>query len=98
MEYKILSQEEKDRIVVEFMLAQERDHFCHTINKERYENILADPLLKAGTFKANIEKLKADTESRLVEVEKIIINTIPQLPTQLEIDVIKEKIILETVK
>ena len=88
MEYKALSQKEKNKIVVEFLLAQERDHFCHTINLDRYNGILADPTLGEGEFKAKILELKRDTETRIAEVERIIANTVGQLPSQPEIDAI----------
>ena len=81
MEYKILSNDEKNCIIVEFLLAQERDHYCHTVNKERYEKILSDDSLEEGEFKSRIRKLKKDIDKRIAEVEMIIMHTLSQLPS-----------------
>lgn len=70
MSYQILTKDQQDEIVVQHLEATERDHFCHTINKERYENIL-----KAGPpqpFADRIQGLLTETESRLIEVEHIM--------------------------
>lgn len=75
MEYKFLKDSEKDVILKDFLLAQERDHHCHTVNAERYRKILSDPSLLEGAFKENIIKLLRDTEDRLLEVELIIRNS-----------------------
>lgn len=80
MEYEVLSQDERDEIVVDFMRAQERDHFAHSINKERYAGLLED--LPEGEFKERVRGLAAETDSRLAEVEAIITRTRPQLPAK----------------
>ena len=89
MDYKVLDQTEKDRIIVEFMLAQERDHYCHTINKERYDKILADPNLQEGDFKERVKQLRAETVLRINEVEHIINHTIAQMPDAESIETVK---------
>lgn len=83
-QYIALSQDERDKIVLDFYLAQERDHFCHSINKQRYEAMLPD--LPEGDFKLKVEKNLQDTNDRISEVSVILDKTRPQLPTQEKID------------
>jgi hypothetical protein len=78
MEYKILTEKARDKTIVEFFEAQERDLHSHTINKERYESML--PSLQPGKFRARIQELLEQTNDRLEEVSNIIKATIPQLP------------------
>lgn len=80
IEYKTLTQEEKDDVIVSFLHQQEMDHLCHSINKERYEKILSDKDIIDSEFKKNIQKLKDEVEIRIFEVEKIIEHSIKQLP------------------
>lgn len=80
--YKTLTQEEKDDIIVSFLHQQEIDHLCHTINKQRYEKIINDPEIVDSKFKDRIRQLKLEIELRLFEVEKIIEHTQFQLPSE----------------
>lgn len=75
MEYKFLKDSEKDVILKDFLLAQERDHHCHTVNAKRFRKILSDPELPEGEFKEKIKRMLSETESRLIEVELIIKHT-----------------------
>lgn len=75
MGYKKITEGEKATVMHEFLKAQEMDHFCHTINAERYTKILLDPDLPEGDFKDRVVKLLAETEDRLLEVELIIKHT-----------------------
>lgn len=79
-EYRVLSEEEKDDIIVEFFLVQERDKFCHEINLERFNRMLQT--LPEGNFKERIKTLRDETQARLNEVNSIIEATIPQLPPE----------------
>ncbi len=49
MAYTVLTQDEQDDILIQFMQAQERDHFAHTINEARYTQMLKT--LPDGAFK-----------------------------------------------
>jgi len=81
-DYKVFTkQAEKDRILVEFMEAQERDHWLHTINRQRYQSILATAPAGKNAFRTRIEGLLAETEDRITEVEAIIAATISQMPS-----------------
>lgn len=40
MEYDLLTQDEMDEMVVSFHRAQQRDHFLHTLNLARYDDML----------------------------------------------------------
>ncbi|MDD3474320.1 MAG: hypothetical protein PHP08_00270 [Candidatus Dojkabacteria bacterium] len=86
IQYKTLTQDEKDDVIVSFLHQQEIDHYCHSINKERYEKLLSDNKLPEGTFKENIQNLMKELESRITEVERIIENTKSQLPSQERIE------------
>lgn len=76
--FTALTLDDQDEILVAFMWAQERDLFLHTVNKQRFEGILAD--VAEGPFRDRIAKLLADTQTRLAEVDAIIKNTLPQMP------------------
>ena len=76
--YVTLTEQEQHDIIVEFHSAQERDHYCHSLNHERYIALLRD--LPPGSFRTRIEELKAETEARLTEVEAILQKTETQLP------------------
>jgi len=84
MAYQLLTQDEQDDITVAFMLSQERDKYCHEVNKARYVTMLS--ALEDGDFKVRITKLHAETAGRLAEVNSIIAATVPEMPTQARID------------
>ncbi len=86
VDYKTLTEDEKDDIIVSFLHQQEIDHLCHSINKERYEKIINDPEITDGNFRERIKQLKAEIESRIFEVEKIIEHTTEQLPSSKRIE------------
>ncbi|MBA7708237.1 hypothetical protein ES703_117130 [subsurface metagenome] len=83
-EYQILTEDEQDDIKVSFLRSQEKDKYCHAINKERYTAMLS--VLEDGAWKTRVEKLLAETTGRLAEVDSIIAATLPQMPTQERID------------
>ncbi|MDM7913027.1 MAG: hypothetical protein QUS09_08010 [Methanotrichaceae archaeon] len=74
MNYKLLSEDEKDEIAASFLLAQERDHYCHTVNIARLREMLKDGLPE-GVWKNHVQQLLADSEERLAQVESIIKST-----------------------
>ncbi len=91
MAYKVLTQEDQDEIMFQFLEAQERDQFCHTINLERYNKILADKAVN-GAFRKRIEDLKGQTVSRLAEVEAIIKSSETQIPEKARLEAAKVRI------
>lgn len=88
--FKVLSQEDQDEILVEFLEAQERDLFCHQINLERYQEMLET--LEPGPWRDRILQLKQETESRLEEVESIIEATLRQLPPPERLEAAKQRV------
>jgi len=80
----LMTQDEKDEIVVEFMLSQERDSYCHTLNLERYDQMLNG--LPEGEWKKRVEHLRAETAKRLNEVDTIIAATEKQMPPKARIE------------
>ena len=87
-EYKTLSQEEMDEIVVDFLKAQERDLFCHEINLARYEEMLK--VLPPGPWRDRITQLRDETIQRKAEVESIIAAT--QVPNKQRIEAALKRI------
>jgi len=88
--YKVLDQDTRDDIIVEFFEAQERDLHCFLLNKERYEAMLEH--LEDGPFRKRIEKLLAETNQRIAEVEAIIAATEKQLPGSDRIAAAKQRL------
>lgn len=84
MEYKLLTEDERDEMIANTLLAQERDHFSHASNIERYTAMLED--LPEGPFRDRVAGLLQETRSRIAEVESIIAKTEPQLPPRARLD------------
>ena len=82
-----------NKIKIEYLEAQERDHWVHQLNKARYETML--PTLSDGVFKNRVLQLLAETNSRIEEVEAIVIATQSTLPTQDIVDEVVAEIALE---
>jgi len=77
-EFILLTQEERDEMLAATLLAQERDLFAHRHNKGRFERILANGA--KGEFRQRIQRLLAETNERISEVEQIIEALRPELP------------------
>lgn len=88
MAYRVLTEDEESETIVLFMLAQERDHHSHSVNRDRYQRMLKD--LPPGPFRERIQHLLAETNDRLVEVEAIIAATVPQMPPADRVSAIRE--------
>jgi len=78
--YITLSQEEQDKITIDFYRGQERDAFCHRLNLQRYTAMLNSGI--SGDWRQRVLALKTETEKRLAEVVSIMDATKPQLPSQ----------------
>ncbi len=94
-DYQVLSQDEQDDIIISFMLAQERDKYCHELSLQRYATMLKT--LGAGEWHDRISKLQAETVSRLAEVNSIIDATRAQMPPLDRIAVAKARLVAKTV-
>lgn len=86
MAFLVLTQDEQDEILVDYLRAQERDLFTHGINVERFEAILTTQIADAD-WEAKLIGLRDEGMSRIREVQGIIDATVPQLPSQARIDV-----------
>ena len=84
-DYQLLTQDERDDMHAQTLLAQETDLFMHRINRERYDAILAGPL-PPGPFRSRVEKLRGETIERTAEVEAVIEALKPQLPPKARLD------------
>lgn len=76
--YLVLSQDEQDDMLVQTLLAQERDHCAHQLNLERFEAMLGG--LPSGPWRERIQQLRDETVVRLREVESIMEALEPQVP------------------
>jgi hypothetical protein len=105
--YSVLSQDEQDEIIVNTVLAQERDHFSHELNIQRYSDMLAampadrgnpavrddDPsLTPAQKFRRRMESLVASEQVALEQVTLILDKTSAQLPSTANINAAKARI------
>ena len=68
--YHILSEDEKDDMIASTLLSQERDDFSHATNIDRYEEMLKDDSMPTQ-FRSYIEKMLAESRTRLAEVRSI---------------------------
>lgn len=85
--YRVIGEDECDDIIVAFMLAQEQDHYTHTLNLNRYDQMLLS--LPEGKWKKRVQSLREQTVARLAEVESIIAATETQMPPQDRLDASK---------
>jgi len=77
--YKLLTDDDKDEIMAQFLLAQERDIYCHEVNVVRFEKMIAKlkerddfDEIKNKQFYKLLERNTSDTKDRIVEIEAII--------------------------
>lgn len=89
-DYLLLSEEEQDDIMATFLMSQERDHFCHQINLDRYDKMLQD--LDEGDWKKRVTQLRKETVSRLDEVNSIIKATREALPKKERLEAAKLRV------
>ena len=83
-QYRHLSLDERDDMLVATMQAQERDLFTHTINLERFEAIAAAGA--ASPFTTRIAAEIPVVRSRIAEVSAIIAALEPQMPPKARAD------------
>lgn len=88
--YKVLTEEERDDIVVEFLLAQERDAYTHSVNIARFDTMLES--LPDGAWKTRIQNLRDEAGQRLEEVSSIITATEDQLPPVVRLNAAKSRL------
>ena len=89
--YKMLSQDERDEMLAQTLLAQERDAFMHGVNLERFDTIIADPLTP-DYFREHVTSLRNETASRIAEVDATIRALEPQLPDATRLEAAKVRI------
>ena len=93
-----LNQDDRDRSWVEHLESQERDHYWHQRNATRYRALLT--MLDDGPFKTRIEKLLAETNDRLYEVDAIInaMQAEPEAPSDSRISEIVSEMRVERIQ
>jgi hypothetical protein len=79
MNYIVLNEDEKNEILINTLLAQERDHFCYERNVERYTNLI--PTLPEGEYKDKISALLITEQKALENTEATLAHTQAQLPS-----------------
>ena len=78
-DYRYLSLDEQDDMIVATMMAQERDLFIHELNLERFRTIAASAL-PPMPLRENVESQIPVLESRIIETRAIIAALEPQMP------------------
>lgn len=78
MNYKLLTDDDQDDILANTLLAQERDHFCHALNVQRYTELVK--VLPEGDYKQRITHLIGTEQAALANVEATLTETSKQLP------------------
>ena len=90
MTYELLTQDDQDEVLASFLMAQERDSFCHQLNLARFNSMLS--VLPEGKYKQHILQMRDDTQGRLAEVNAIIDATLPQLPTKARLQAAMQRV------
>ena len=81
--YKVLTLEEQHDMLLNTLIAQERDHYMHCCNAERFRGMLDNALQGQETeFAQRIQKLHDDTLLRRHEVETIMHELLKQMPSE----------------
>jgi len=80
--YLFIEEQECHDMIVQTFLANERDHYIHAKNLERFSTMLS--VLEPGNFRDSIQKLHDDTMQRIKEVEAILDATESQMPLPLD--------------
>jgi hypothetical protein len=94
MKYMVLTQDDQDEIMQQFLEAQERDLFCFRVNLERYDNIIKSSV--SAAFGKRITQLRAETLSRIEEVEAIISASDAQIPPAERLSAAKARVAAKT--
>lgn len=89
--FKTLTEHEKEEMLVNTLKAQELDLYMHTINKERYEDMI-EALPVENEFRKRLEAEVTVVDSRLVEVNTIITSLEKQIPADIDYAVVLERI------
>jgi len=89
VKYLILSEDQKDDIIVAFLSGQEQDKFCLELNLERFNLMLKK--LSDGPWRKQIQDSHDQSLSRLSEINSIIEATLQQLPSPRRIVAAKKR-------
>lgn len=77
MKYKIVGKKERNDALYEYVRAQELDHLTHTINLERFENLVKS--LEDGPLRQKCIAEIPVLRERIKEVESILEQTYAQI-------------------
>lgn len=97
MEYLTLTEDEQHEMLVQTLASQERDHWMHTVNAERFEAILLDSTLTPH-FRTRIVELLKQTRDRIHEVTQILEKLQPQLPPKEKILEVQQRLTAKAVE
>ena len=81
--FKTLTVAEQEEMLVNTLKAQEMDLYLHTLNKERFEDMVLT--LPEGSLKAKLQIEITVIESRLVEVGTTIESLEKQMPVGIDV-------------
>ena len=89
--FKTLTAEEQEEMLVNTLKAQELDLYMHTMNKERFQDMIT-ALPDGNDFKTKLQSEIVVIDSRLVEVNTTIASLEKQIPVELDIAVVMTRI------
>jgi len=84
--FGLMSQDEKDDVIVAFMKSQETDRYCLQLNHDRYMRMLKDLDEVEGAWKNQITELFTQTAIRMEQIDGIMAASAVQMPIQERID------------
>ena len=82
MDYRTLTQDEKDDMIVWFLKGQEIDYFLHSINMERYKAISNDEGVEDKEFQKKCKTSSGEEYKAMLTTARIIKHTLLQIPDE----------------
>ena len=86
-----ITAEEKEDMLIQTLKGQEMDLYIHTLNKERYQDIVAN-LPEGNEFRTKLEGEILVIDSRLVEVNTTIAALDKQIPAKTDVVAVLDRL------
>jgi len=86
-----ITKEEKEEMLIQTLKAQEMDLYIHTLNKERFQDMVLN-LPEDNTFRHKLEEEILVIESRLGEVNATMIALEKQIPEDTDVPAVLVKL------
>jgi hypothetical protein len=76
----LMTDDEKDDVIVSFMRGQEQDRYCLQLNHDRYVAMLKE--LPEGAWRTQIAEGYQQALDRIAQLDSIIKATLSQMPSE----------------